>query len=772
MEMTKVREFISEKPQDKPPRLQFKPVVKCLMSFLGGFLLMNPFVIGQLSPFSVSLVAASNGMCTFAAGIGAVIGSLMFFDGTMAVKYVATVLLCILINSLCSRYLNKSILPIVSYINGFTCTFVISTAILAATGFEAEAFISIICEAALCSTGTYAFRKTSYLLWKGKDVSRFTTKDMIVTLFSAAIICMPFFKYKIFDFAPVCVILAFVVLTCGRLKSSVGGAIAGICIGTAIGMSGEVNFISVGYAAAGLMYGELSRKNKYYGCVGYIVPIVIGAVIDGTMVAYMTILESIIACGIMLVIPDSIFIHLSEKVNVSAPVFVKSESSEALSKRLNNASSAIAQISNCVDTVQKSLNPLTQPQLNQTVRSCWEKVCSECDLKNSCRDEIKHPTDADIEKIAQALSNGAELDEMKFPKGFYTSCYCLEEMKAELNNRYLSYIAGLGAQGKVNQMQGLMSDQFKSMADILKDIACEFDENLNVNTETADVCAAEAGEFGLNVLSANSYLDKFGRTFISLNILPPRENFNVTKLTDGLSNAIGTKLDLPELTEDENSCTLDFSQKISLNIDIGAFSRSMDDVQVCGDYFQSFRDSNGRHITVLSDGMGTGTRAAVDSAMAAELFSKLIKSGLSFDCALPIANSALLVKSEDESLATLDVNCIDLYTGRTDFLKAGAAATFIRHRGSVAALEQASLPIGILRDISFSKATAKLESGDIILMVSDGVLGETNGWIQQELKLWDKDNPNELAKFIVNSACERKLGKHRDDTTAIAIYLK
>ena len=236
--------------------------------------------------------------------------------------------------------------------------------------------------------------------------------------------------------------------------------------------------------------------------------------------------------------------------------------------------------------------------------------------------------------------------------------------------------------------------------------------------------------------------------------------------------ATGTALELPEPDDRGDECTLKFSQKMCFHVEVGAFSRSTDDIKVCGDYYRSFRDSDGRHITVLSDGMGTGSRAAVDSAMAAELFSKLIKSGLSFDCALPIANSALLVKSSDESLATLDVVCIDLYTGRTDFMKAGAAATFIRHRDSVAALEQASLPIGILREIGFSKATARLEDGDLVLMVSDGILGDCNGWIQQEIKLWDTaKSPRELAEFIVNSACERKLGKQRDDMTAVAMYI-
>ena len=55
--------------------------------------------------------------------------------------------------------------------------------------------------------------------------------------------------------------------------------------------------------------------------------------------------------------------------------------------------------------------------------------------------------------------------------------------------------------------------------------------------------------------------------------------------------------------------------------------------------------------------------------------SKLIKSGLGFDCALQIVNSALMVKSGDESLATLDIICIDLCTGIADLMNAGAPAT-------------------------------------------------------------------------------------------------
>ena len=66
---------------------------------------------------------------------------------------------------------------------------------------------------------------------------------------------------------------------------------------------------------------------------------------------------------------------------------------------------------------------------------------------------------------------------------------------------------------------------------------------------------------------------------------------------------------------------------------------------LCGDYCSYFNDGMGRMVMIISDGMGSGGRAAVDGAMAAGILAKLAKAGISFDCALRIVNSALLVKS-------------------------------------------------------------------------------------------------------------------------------
>ena len=46
--------------------------------------------------------------------------------------------------------------------------------------------------------------------------------------------------------------------------------------------------------------------------------------------------------------------------------------------------------------------------------------------------------------------------------------------------------------------------------------------------------------------------------------------------------------------------------------------------------------------------------------MTAELLRRLIEAGVSLDAALKLVNSALLVKSGDESLSTIDIVGVDL----------------------------------------------------------------------------------------------------------------
>ena len=170
--------------------------------------------------------------------------------------------------------------------------------------------------------------------------------------------------------------------------------------------------------------------------------------------------------------------------------------------------------------------------------------------------------------------------------------------------------------------------------------------------------------------------------------------------------------------------------------------------------------------------MGTGGRAAVDGAMASGLMARLLKAGFGYDCSLKIINSAMLFKSSDESLATMDIASIDLFTGNTELYKAGAAPTLVRRNGKSGRAESTSLPIGILKDVSFDRAGIRLRANDILLMVSDGVTFDGTEWIRQELENWHDGGAQDLAEHICDCARRRQTAGKPDDITVIAAIIE
>lgn len=193
---------------------------------------------------------------------------------------------------------------------------------------------------------------------------------------------------------------------------------------------------------------------------------------------------------------------------------------------------------------------------------------------------------------------------------------------------------------------------------------------------------------------------------------------------------------------------------------------------LCGDSVSFIACPDGGKAALISDGMGTGARAAIDSTMTASVAEKLISGGFSVDGTVKTVNCAMIMKSTDESIASVDCVKINTFTGQADFYKSGAAISFIRHDRDIKVIESESLPVGIIRNISPEKQTAMLASGDIVLLVSDGVTAKDCAWINDELLSWSTDSMDDLAGHITSLALLRSDTGVRDDITAVAVKLK
>src|SRR5690606_31165379 len=140
-----------------------------------------------------------------------------------------------------------------------------------------------------------------------------------------------------------------------------------------------------------------------------------------------------------------------------------------------------------------------------------------------------------------------------------------------------------------------------------------------------------------------------------------------------------------------------------------------------GDSFSTVELGNGKFAVALSDGMGNGERAKMESSAALSILQQLLQSGMDEELAIKSVNSVLLLRSNDEMFATIDVALIDQYHAMTTFLKTGSTPSFIKRGSEVITITANNLPIGILQDIEVDLIKLQLMPGDTLIMFTDGI---------------------------------------------------
>lgn len=203
--------------------------------------------------------------------------------------------------------------------------------------------------------------------------------------------------------------------------------------------------------------------------------------------------------------------------------------------------------------------------------------------------------------------------------------------------------------------------------------------------------------------------------------------------------------------------TLRYVEDTNYMILYGVSRAVKDSESVSGDNYTFSVASEGQVVMSLADGMGSGSRAAMESERVIELTQQLLETGFSSCAALKLVNSMLLLEDSEQHPTTLDLCCIDLYSGVLEAMKLGAVATFVIGRHGVEVLETENIPMGMLKNLEPVRLSKKLWDGDIVVMMTDGVLEAVPG-TEKELHMsafletMEKKPPQEMAEMILNYA--------------------
>ncbi len=212
------------------------------------------------------------------------------------------------------------------------------------------------------------------------------------------------------------------------------------------------------------------------------------------------------------------------------------------------------------------------------------------------------------------------------------------------------------------------------------------------------------------------------------------------------------------------------------HVEIGVAQAAKRSAEVCGDYYSYLELRDGKQAFLLSDGMGNGARAYQESSSAVQLVEQLLLAGFRRESIIRTVNTILQLRSKEEMFATLDTLIVDTEKGEAEFIKIGAAPSYIRSQGRVREIRNSSVPLGILNEVEVKQVRIELGSDTLLVMVTDGIFdiqSSDTGWLKSYLSGNVPSHPQVLADEIVHQAgLLNKAGELQDDITVLVCSIK
>lgn len=215
---------------------------------------------------------------------------------------------------------------------------------------------------------------------------------------------------------------------------------------------------------------------------------------------------------------------------------------------------------------------------------------------------------------------------------------------------------------------------------------------------------------------------------------------------------------------------------VRFSFDYGVMMASGYQTFQAGDAYEVFYIHEGLAAVLLSDGMGQDINAYHESRKVIRLMRECLNRKMNPETAMHTLHYMMSLNGLDDMYATLDLALIDLQDGRLWSWKAGSMSTYIKRGEDFLRLDSQSVPVGFLPSPSIEAKSEQLKSGDILVMMTDGIFnGEVSLQLQEKalygiLEKYGSENCEEIAERIVNEL-ERRFQSVEDDRTVLVLKI-
>jgi stage II sporulation protein E len=559
----------------------------------------------------------------------------------------------------------------------------------------------------------------------------------------------------------------FVILAAGGRFGCSGSAIVGVLtvLGVILAETGGTDLpdmirSSVPINCSGLIAGAVSGKGRTASSVSFILSMLFLMLFMGK-ISWMTELmtDSVIAAVMYCIIPDRFYMNSVNAVADKYPVI-----SNYCAESIRFIDAAIKNVRLNTSKAADLLEHMDNDTPDAAEAVC-RKICSDCRNNDYCCNGISHRVNVVFAEAVRTMNRSGYITDSDLPKALDACGRKSEIAKALCRQRQSNRMKMNDREFYKNLRKG-NDEQLSAAEDILDGISSElfdgrkYDENLSEIVKNKIIMSGGIGA------QAAVYFDAQGHIFISVYI---REMLDIPMdaLTEKISNTCNRELDKPAVQNEDDAIRISWHEYTLFYAETGR-AEMCGSEDVSGDNFTSFEDGSGNLYFIISDGMGSGRRAALESNMASSLLSKLIRSGTDIKASFKLVNQILISKSDDEIFTTVDMLKINLFSGKADFYKAGAECSFVKSGGMIKKVESESLPLGIMSGLQINHNSMRLTDGDTVVMFSDGT-GEESFPYLRELMLSDGYSPQRCADSIIEY--DKNNNPRMDDRTVITVKL-
>ena len=742
--------------------------------FVTGLLVSKGAMLGSLSPFGASFAAALPFGYLPSGLLGAAL-SYLLLSPVNTFRYIAVIIAVGALRWVFNEIKKVSASRLFPPAVAFVTVFATGIALTFSSRSELSQVYECVIEALIAAAGAYFMSRTAELANSHRRLGGLKQQELACLVMSGCIMLLAIAPLRIGSASVGRVLAVLTVMMFARYGLVKGGSIAGIATGIVFALSDtDLLFLSAGYSLSGLMGGLFAPMGKLAVAFSALVCNAAMAFSSPDRGALLSVaLETAVAAGIFLLIPK-------DAGNYLASIFAdepQSKSADAvrrsLTMRLSHCSRALGNVTSCVNSVSDRLARLDGAGMDRVYENAAEYVCRGCGLRAFCWDKQREMSMDDMRRLEPVLKENGYVKDSDVEKCFLKRCCKCGELAQGVNRAYREYMSLEAAKRRVTQVRSVVAGQFAGLSEILMDLSEEFEEVDSFDEEAAEKITAALSADGLMVADCACRRSPGRGLTVELELaIGKKTAISKEQISRHVGRACGRYFSEPVLSFEGDSARVTMSELPLYDVEIGSAQHVCDDGTLCGDCLNYFISGEGSAVALLSDGMGSGGRAAVDSNMAVSIMTKLLKAGLSYDCSLSVVNASLMIKSEEESLATLDLIDFNLFTGRLRLMKAGACTTFIRRGAKLIRQDLPSLPLGILNEAGLVKADSTLKADDMVVMISDGALIGTTEWLEKLIMSWREASAEELASRIVSEAGARRRGGRDDDITALAMRVR